>query len=119
MLHSVSRIGKPLLATLIASLVLLALPARAAGPVTGEVLDLTTSGYGITSLIIFVLAYTVVIGEEFLHLRRDELSRGVNLTVDPGDIGLSLEGVDQFDRHFKPVRRPFDIFISVKRAEFR
>ena len=37
-----------------------------------QVLDLTASGYGIAALIIFVVAYMVVIGEEFLHLRKSK-----------------------------------------------
>ena len=32
--------------------------------------DLTTTTYGLLALIIFVLAYFIVIGEEFLHLRK-------------------------------------------------
>lgn len=52
------------------------------------------------------------------YLRQDELSRGVNLTPDPGDLGLALEGSDDFHRYYKPAKRPFDIFISLKRAEW-
>jgi len=35
-------------------------------------LDLTKSGYGILALILFALAYLLVIGEEFLHLRKSK-----------------------------------------------
>lgn len=35
-------------------------------------LDLTSTGVGITALIVFVLAYAVVIGEEVLHLRKSK-----------------------------------------------
>ena len=35
-------------------------------------LDLTSSWIGITSIIVFVLAYALVIGEEFLHLRKSK-----------------------------------------------
>ena len=39
---------------------------------TGLKLDLTTSWIGITSLIVFVVAYAMVVGEEFLHLRKSK-----------------------------------------------
>jgi len=35
-------------------------------------LDLTTSWVGITALIVFIFAYVLVIGEEFLHLRKSK-----------------------------------------------
>jgi NhaD family Na+/H+ antiporter len=35
-------------------------------------LDLTASSYGILALILFVIAYALVIGEEFLHLRKSK-----------------------------------------------
>ena len=38
----------------------------------GETLDLTASTYGIIALIVFVIAYVLVIGEEFLHLRKSK-----------------------------------------------
>ena len=33
-------------------------------------LDLTTSAVGIAALVVFLLAYAVVIGEEYWHLRK-------------------------------------------------
>jgi hypothetical protein len=39
--------------------------ANAAAP-----LDLTATWMGVTALVVFVLAYTVVVGEEFLHIRK-------------------------------------------------
>jgi Na+/H+ antiporter NhaD/arsenite permease-like protein len=36
------------------------------------ILDLTTSGYGVTALALFVVAYLLVMGEEFLHLRKSK-----------------------------------------------
>ena len=39
---------------------------------TSSKLDLTTSWVGITSLIVFVLAYALVVSEEFLHLRKSK-----------------------------------------------
>jgi len=38
----------------------------------GEMLDLTHSGYGIAAVIVFVFAYLLVMGEEFLHLRKSK-----------------------------------------------
>jgi NhaD family Na+/H+ antiporter len=38
----------------------------------GNALDLTGSWIGITSIILFVLAYALVVGEEFLHLRKSK-----------------------------------------------
>ncbi len=38
----------------------------------GEILNLTTTTYGIIALILFTIAYTLVIGEEFLHLRKSK-----------------------------------------------
>ncbi|MBI3771508.1 MAG: sodium:proton antiporter NhaD [Gammaproteobacteria bacterium] len=35
-------------------------------------LDLTNTGYGLIALILFVIAYALVIGEEFLHLRKSK-----------------------------------------------
>lgn len=35
-------------------------------------LDLTTSGYGIAALLLFFIAYALVISEEFLHLRKSK-----------------------------------------------
>ena len=46
--------------------------AWASSEAIAQTLDLTTSGYGIAALIIFVVAYMVVIGEEFLHLRKSK-----------------------------------------------
>lgn len=37
-----------------------------------SILDLTTSSYGILALILFFIAYALVIGEEFLHLRKSK-----------------------------------------------
>lgn len=38
----------------------------------GEMLDLTASWIGITAIVVFALAYALVIGEEFLHLRKSK-----------------------------------------------
>ena len=49
----------------------LPLPALAAESGTGP-LDLTGSGFGVVAIIAFIVAYIVVIGEEFLHLRKSK-----------------------------------------------
>ena len=54
----------------LALLLLTALPAHAAG--AGEIVDLTRSGLGIFALVLFVVAYGVVIMEERLHLRKSK-----------------------------------------------
>ncbi len=39
---------------------------------TGVEVDLTSSTYGIIAVIVFIVAYSLVIGEEFLHLRKSK-----------------------------------------------
>jgi len=46
--------------------------AAGSGESSGIKLDLTSSWYGIASLVIFIIAYAMVIGEEFLHLRKSK-----------------------------------------------
>ncbi len=65
---SLSKVG---LAGLLTLLALLPSFALAAGG-SGIALDLTDSAYGIIALIVFVIAYALVIGEEFLHLRKSK-----------------------------------------------
>jgi Na+/H+ antiporter NhaD/arsenite permease-like protein len=49
------------------------MPARAFASDGGAIrLDLTATTYGVIALIVFVLAYALVIGEEFLHLRKSK-----------------------------------------------
>lgn len=38
----------------------------------GEIMDMTSSGVGIASLVIFVIAYLLVMAEEFTHLRKSK-----------------------------------------------
>ena len=59
-----------LLWPVLAALMLFAHPAAAA--TAGEALDLTTSWYGLVSVAVFVLAYALVVSEEFLHLRKSK-----------------------------------------------
>ena len=50
---------------------LLVSPLGLASEAAGQ-LDLTDSWYGVVSIIVFVIAYSLVIGEEFLHLRKSK-----------------------------------------------
>ena len=43
-----------------------------ASPAEGQRIDLTDSGIGLAALTVFVLAYLLVMGEEFLHLRKSK-----------------------------------------------
>jgi len=63
--------NRPLLKPLLVLLALLAMPVTAFAA-TGNALDLTTTWYGITAVIVFVIAYAIVVGEEFLHLRKSK-----------------------------------------------
>lgn len=44
--------------------------ATGAGP--GQALDLTGTGFGVTAVVVFIIAYGIVISEEFLHLRKSK-----------------------------------------------
>jgi len=55
---------------LLALLLAMPLSAYASGGATDLVL--TDTWYGITAVIVFVLAYSIVVGEEFLHLRKSK-----------------------------------------------
>jgi len=58
---------------LLAVLLFVAAPLTAwAAMATASATGLTTSWYGIASIIVFVLAYSLVIGEEFLQLRKSK-----------------------------------------------
>ncbi len=59
---------KPLLALFL----LFSFPAMAMAVEGGSGLNLTTSWFGITAIIVFVIAYALVVGEEFLHLRKSK-----------------------------------------------
>jgi NhaD family Na+/H+ antiporter len=64
---------KKLLHPLLLVISLLALPVQAIAAENGhEPLDLTNSGIGFASLIIFVIAYFFVMAEEFTHLRKSK-----------------------------------------------
>ncbi len=78
--------------------------AVASGAVSAEVLDLTAHPVGYLSLIIFVIAYALVMGEEFTHLRKSKpviLAAGIMwllVAVAYGKSG-SPETVEEFIRH--------------------
>jgi NhaD family Na+/H+ antiporter len=55
-----------------ALLLLLTLPAAALAADGGNSLDLTSTWFGIAAIVVFVIAYTMVVGEEFLHLRKSK-----------------------------------------------
>ncbi len=57
---------------LLAILLLFSFPAATMAAEGGALLDLTTTWFGIAAIIIFVIAYMMVIGEEFLHLRKSK-----------------------------------------------
>jgi len=59
-------------ATLVLILGTLLYPAAAVAATQGGMLDLTTHWAGYAALVIFVIAYLVVIGEEVLHLRKSK-----------------------------------------------
>ena len=61
---------KTILHSLLLSLVVI-LPASASGAESSH-LDMTTSALGVTALIVFILAYGLVIAEEFIHLRKSK-----------------------------------------------
>lgn len=63
---------RPFLTPLLALLALLAIPFSAFAASAGEQLNLTTTWYGISAVIVFVIAYAIVVGEEFLHLRKSK-----------------------------------------------
>ena len=61
--------------TLLHTLLLFAittLPAAASEAAAGHSLNMITTGLGIAALVIFVLAYGLVIAEEFIHLRKSK-----------------------------------------------
>ena len=63
------RASLPLM-TLVLALMLPAVGFAASSQ--GTQLDLTSTWFGITAIVVFVIAYTLVIGEEFLHLRKSK-----------------------------------------------
>lgn len=84
---------------LFSSGLILLLPSVATASVdanTSSPIDLTTSGFGIISLFIFILAYMIVIGEEFLHMRKSKpvvVAAGIIWTL--VGIGYYLQGDTQ------------------------
>lgn len=64
---------KKILHSLFPAMALLALPVQAMVAESGhQPLDLTSSGIGIAALVIFVIAYFLVMTEEFTHLRKSK-----------------------------------------------
>ena len=58
---------------LLSTLATLLLPSLAfASGDAAAIIDMTTTWFGITALVIFVFAYALVIGEEALHMRKSK-----------------------------------------------
>ena len=55
-----------------ALIILLSMPFAAFASAGGERLDLTGNWVGITSVLLFFVAYLVVMAEEFTHLRKSK-----------------------------------------------
>lgn len=101
-----------------------------------ETVNVKPGGFIVIGLFLFTIAMTVSF-HNFLYLppmlgmmtglgllkvygyiiRRDELTRIENGINDFGEIGVSLE-TEKLQKMYKPKQRPFDIFISMKRAEW-
>ncbi len=62
----------PLLSLLLLPLETFAATGAAAAASEGIALDLTTTWFGYASLVIFIIAYAMVVNEEFLHLRKSK-----------------------------------------------
>ena len=115
-------------------------PAALANEAAGQ-LDLTDSWYGVIAVMVFIIAYGLVIGEEFLHLRKSKpvlgMMTGMGIlqfygyrirmyerqsysTIEEQVFQTAEIDTDKdwLARHFKLKRKPFDIFISMKRAEW-
>jgi len=54
------------------TILLFALPVPLLASEGGMNMDLTSSWFGISAIFVFVLAYALVVGEEFLHLRKSK-----------------------------------------------
>ncbi len=60
----------------------------------GTTADLTSSTYGIIAVIVFILAYSLVIGEEFLHLRKSKpvlIAAGIIWIL----VGMAYNGIGE------------------------
>lgn len=71
-MHTTTKNALFLVIPLIILLALVPAPAHAAGTGTTTLLDLTDSWVGVAAVVIFVIAYFVVILEEFIHLRKSK-----------------------------------------------
>ncbi len=64
--------NRSVLAVLFSLVILCLTPTAALAAGNSTTLDLTDTWFGITAIIIFVLAYILVVGEEYLHLRKSK-----------------------------------------------
>jgi len=89
---------KPLSLLLLFAVFLFGFPSFA---FAAEGVDLTATAYGVIAVIIFVIAYSLVIGEEYLHLRKSKpmiLAAGIIWVL----VALAYQSVGQSEqvRHF-------------------
>ncbi|MGV6810026.1 MAG: sodium:proton antiporter NhaD [bacterium] len=68
----IKAIPYSLLTLLLLTVSLFAFPTATFAASDGTSIDLTATHYGILAIIIFVIAYALVIGEEYLHLRKSK-----------------------------------------------
>jgi Na+/H+ antiporter NhaD/arsenite permease-like protein len=67
-----NNINKSLLSLMLTGMFFFGLPIQALAATDGSGLNLTGTAYGIVAVIIFVIAYTLVIAEEKLHMRKSK-----------------------------------------------
>jgi NhaD family Na+/H+ antiporter len=114
----------------------MAVPGGKPDPLKEEV-TIRHGGWVVVGLFLFTIAMTVSL-HSFLHLppvlgmmtglgllkvygffiRRADLREGEEPVSEPEEIGLSVDDRETFHHHFKPRHRPFDIYTSLKRAEW-
>ncbi|MFW6350696.1 MAG: sodium:proton antiporter NhaD, partial [Thiohalospira sp.] len=114
----------------------MAVPKGKPDPLKEEV-HIRHGGWVVVGLFLLTIAMTVIL-HSFLHLppvlgmmtglgllkvygffiRRADLREGEEPVSEPEEIGLSVDDRETFHHHFKPRHRPFDIYTSLKRAEW-
>jgi NhaD family Na+/H+ antiporter len=113
-----------------------AVPREAPHPIK-EAIHVRQGGYMVIALFLMTIILTVTM-HNYLHLppmlgmmtglgvvkfygyylRKKELNQHHAPQVILEEMGLSLEQAQEVERFYKPKQRPFDIFISMKRAEW-
>lgn len=119
-----------------AFLMSLAVPKEAPHPIK-EMIKVRHGGYVVIGLFLLTITLTVTMHNYLhlppmlgmmtglgivkfygYHLRKAELNNRHEPQVILEELGLSLEQAQEVERFYKPKQRPFDIFISMKRAEW-